>query len=164
MTCSSCGADFERAPGRDLQCRDCLNARSRARYAADAGVRERAKTNARAAAAANPEAYRRAAAAWVRANPEKRAAALARYRERHPDKPRSDRAIRRARQRGAHVEHVEALVVLERADGVCGICGEDVDPLDFHVDHVVPLARGGEHSYANTQPAHPRCNKSKGAR
>jgi 5-methylcytosine-specific restriction endonuclease McrA len=34
----------------------------------------------------------------------------------------------------------------------------------FHVDHVVPLARGGEHSYANTQPACPPCNMSKGAR
>jgi 5-methylcytosine-specific restriction endonuclease McrA len=33
----------------------------------------------------------------------------------------------------------------------------------FHVDHKVPLARGGEHSYENVQPAHPFCNGSKGS-
>jgi 5-methylcytosine-specific restriction endonuclease McrA len=70
---------------------------------------------------------------------------------------------RRARKQEAFVEEVLPLVVLERHDGVCGICGGDVDPFDFHVDHIMPLARGGEHSYANTQPAHPSCNIAKGA-
>ena len=32
----------------------------------------------------------------------------------------------------------------------------------WHVDHVYPLSRGGEHSYRNTQPAHPECNIAKG--
>ena len=53
------------------------------------------------------------------------------------------------------------LLFLELADGVCGICGEDVDPTNYHVDHIVPISRGGEHSYANTQPAHPACNQRK---
>jgi 5-methylcytosine-specific restriction endonuclease McrA len=70
----------------------------------------------------------------------------------------------RARKRGAFVEDVEPLVVLERDDGVCGICGEDVDPTFFDIDHVIPLARGGEHSYRNVQVAHRRCNARKGAR
>jgi 5-methylcytosine-specific restriction endonuclease McrA len=73
-------------------------------------------------------------------------------------------ARRRARKRAAFVEDVHSLVVLERDDGVCGICGGDVDPMNFDVDHVVPLARGGEHSYANVQAAHPPCNTRKGAR
>jgi 5-methylcytosine-specific restriction endonuclease McrA len=71
---------------------------------------------------------------------------------------------RRARLRNGHVEDVESLVVLELDDGVCGICGEDVDPFDFQVDHVVPLSRGGENSYANTQVAHALCNQRKGPR
>lgn len=70
----------------------------------------------------------------------------------------------RARLNQAYVERVDSLIVLERHDGVCGICEKDVDPLDFHVDHIVPLARGGNHSYANTQPAHPYCNLAKGAK
>lgn len=55
-------------------------------------------------------------------------------------------------------------MVLERGRGLCGICGEPVDPARFHVDHKVPLARGGAHTYANVQPAHPACNLTKGAR
>lgn len=69
-----------------------------------------------------------------------------------------------ARKGGADIVELVHAVVLERADGICGVCGEDVDPLHFDVDHVVPLAHGGEHSYANTQPAHPSCNRSKGDR
>lgn len=71
---------------------------------------------------------------------------------------------RYARKVSVFVEHVHPLVVLERDDGVCGICGTDVDPTDFHVDHVMPLVRGGEHSYANVQLAHPVCNQRKGDR
>jgi 5-methylcytosine-specific restriction endonuclease McrA len=70
---------------------------------------------------------------------------------------------RRARLRKAKMrDYIDAFVVLERTDGVCGICGEDVDPMNFHVDHIYPLVLGGEHSYANTQPAHPLCNLRKG--
>jgi 5-methylcytosine-specific restriction endonuclease McrA len=72
----------------------------------------------------------------------------------------STRYARRARavKRAAFVEHVEPLVVLELDDGVCGICGEDVDPFDFHIDHIHQLHQGGEHSYANVRVAHPSCN------
>lgn len=59
------------------------------------------------------------------------------------------------------VEHVEPFILLEMDDGICGICGEDVDPLNFHVDHIIPISRGGEHSYANAQVAHPVCNARK---
>jgi 5-methylcytosine-specific restriction endonuclease McrA len=68
-----------------------------------------------------------------------------------------------AKRRGAEiVEDVIALVVLERDDGVCGICGEDVDPLHFTIDHIVGCPDGGEHSYANVQLAHRSCNSRKG--
>lgn len=55
------------------------------------------------------------------------------------------------------------LVVLEMDDGICGICGEDVDPERFDIDHVIPLSKGGEHSYANVQVAHRSCNSRKAA-
>ncbi len=55
--------------------------------------------------------------------------------------------------------------VLARDGMVCGICGEDIAPGDaVHIDHVVPLARGGAHRTENMQPAHAPCNWSKGAR
>lgn len=68
-----------------------------------------------------------------------------------------------ARRRGALiVERVVPLVVLERDDGECGVCGSDVDPFgDFEIDHIVAIADGGEHSYENVQLAHPACNRRK---
>jgi 5-methylcytosine-specific restriction endonuclease McrA len=71
---------------------------------------------------------------------------------------------RRAMIAGVFVEPVHPLIVLELADGVCGICGRDVDPGNFQIDHIEPVSRGGEHSYLNTQPAHPKCNMAKGNR
>jgi 5-methylcytosine-specific restriction endonuclease McrA len=73
------------------------------------------------------------------------------------------KAVRRARKRNQFVEKVYRSKVFRRDAGICGICREAVDPLDWHLDHVRPLARGGEHSYANTQVAHPSCNHRKSA-
>lgn len=62
---------------------------------------------------------------------------------------------------GVWVEHIEPLVVLELDDGECQICHGDVDPFDFDMDHIIPLSKGGEHSYGNVQIAHPSCNQRK---
>lgn len=50
----------------------------------------------------------------------------------------------------------------------CGICGGGVnmtrrhpDPLAPSVDHIVPLAQGGDHADGNLQLAHLRCNLSR---
>jgi 5-methylcytosine-specific restriction endonuclease McrA len=73
-------------------------------------------------------------------------------------------ATRRARKRAAFVEMVDPATVFARASGVCGICQQPVERFAFEVDHIVPLSRGGAHSYANTQPAHPSCNRKKWAK
>jgi hypothetical protein len=39
-----------------------------------------------------------------------------------------------------------------------------VDPSDWHLDHIVPISRGGTHEPANVQVSHPRCNQSKAAK
>lgn len=78
-------------------------------------------------------------------------------------------AARRARLAGATVvELFDRLEVFERDDWTCAICREPVDrdASPFHpdsptVDHVVPLSRGGEHTLANAQCAHLRCNSIK---
>lgn len=71
---------------------------------------------------------------------------------------------RRAAKCGAVAEDVDKRLVFERDNGLCGICNLEVDPGDWHLDHVVPLARGGGHTYDNVQVSHPRCNMVKGAR
>ena len=66
----------------------------------------------------------------------------------------------------------------KRFRGVCAICGEPCDYCDHEerdgffiagdnypsVDHIVPLAKGGLHSWDNVQLAHFKCNTLKGAR
>jgi len=89
-----------------------------------------------------------------------------RWEESTPERVR-EQAYKHGTRRRAHklgaatVEDVDRRLVLESHGAICGICGEAVDPLNFHVDHIVPLSRGGDHSYVNTQPAHPFCNNSK---
>jgi 5-methylcytosine-specific restriction endonuclease McrA len=134
------------------------------RYHEDPAYREQIKERSKARYHANREAVKKAAAEWARQHPERRRETVRRFHERHPDRSRTNRARRRALMRDAFVEHVEPLVVLERGDGVCGICGEDVDPFEFDVDHIVPLARGGLHNYENAQATHPSCNRAKQAR
>lgn len=54
--------------------------------------------------------------------------------------------------------------VLERDGFVCGICGDEIESGDLHIDHILPVARGGTNDLDNLQPAHSFCNISKGAR
>lgn len=80
-------------------------------------------------------------------------------RHRRPSKVR-----REARERAARVETVHRARVLASTGGVCGICWRPIESNYWHVDHIVPLSKGGAHSYANTQPSHPTCNIWKGDR
>jgi 5-methylcytosine-specific restriction endonuclease McrA len=104
-------------------------------------------------------------AEWRKRNPEKvrvlRRAQRRRWRERYPAKNREQTMRYRARKLGLFVEAVDPQVVFERDEGICGICGEAVDHEKYHIDHIVALARGGEHSYKNVQLAHPSCNCAK---
>jgi len=81
------------------------------------------------------------------------------------------RHARRVRVESGAVERFDALEVFERDGWVCGICGQLMDPVlkwpeprSASLDHVLPLAAGGEHTRANTQAAHLICNIRKGAR
>lgn len=115
------------------------------KHHAEIRVRKNAKTD--------PVENRRRVREWALANPE-------RARELH----RASQNAREARKRGQFVEVVDPQVVWERDEGICGICHLPAERDDFHVDHVIPLSKGGEHSYANTQVSHPPCNLRKGAK
>lgn len=80
------------------------------------------------------------------------------------------RKVRQDRIRLVYVEPVVLAVLRQRDNDTCRICGEPIDPTarppsphSATIDHVLPLARGGEHSYNNTQLAHYRCNTAKGS-
>lgn len=151
-------------------------ARNRAYYAANrerilAQQREHYAETAATARAQRRDYYGRTreqavarAKRWRLGNRERHNALCRARAHQHREGRRMREAARRARQRGAFLEDVHPLVVLERDDGACGICGGDVDPHDFHVDHIDPLAQGGLHGYCNVQLAHPTCNLQKGSK
>lgn len=131
----------------------------------------------------NPSYYKRyhgspARTAWLEANRD-RVRACAReyavgYRERNPqhakdwwaanpERHRLYQAKRRACTQGAFVvtpKDIRRLIA--RNHGECAYCG--ATPALLHIDHVVPLKRGGRHSIGNLVPACQSCNSSKNAR
>ena len=66
--------------------------------------------------------------------------------------------------------------VYEKDNGVCYLCGKKCDYEDYKIinnafivgdnypsiDHVIPISKGGEHSWGNVRLAHMSCNSQKG--
>lgn len=85
---------------------------------------------------------------------------------------RIGKAVRRARKRGATSEPVDPFKVFARDRWVCHLCHTKTNkkmrgtchPDAPELDHVVSLADGGAHTYANTACSHRRCNAAKGSR
>lgn len=89
----------------------------------------------------------------------------------HRERKRRDKDNRAMRKRGAFVEQVQRTKVYERDGWVCQLCRKPVrrdkvvpHPLAPTLDHIVPLAGGGAHAYANVQLAHFMCNSAKSDR
>jgi 5-methylcytosine-specific restriction endonuclease McrA len=85
---------------------------------------------------------------------------------------RAAKARRRAIERGAHAERFDPMEILERDAWRCHICGVRTpkrlrgtyDDRAPELDHIVPLAAGGEHSRRNTACACRKCNIAKSDR
>lgn len=102
----------------------------------------------------NRERKQEQSKAWAKNNPEK---ARAYSHKAHLN--------RRAKKRAAFIESVDPEVVFKRDKGKCGICKKRVDPNSrWDVDHIIPISKGGAHSYDNVQVAHGRCNRIKHAK
>lgn len=80
--------------------------------------------------------------------------------------------IRRAKEHGGDYEEgITLYKLIQRDDNVCQICGKTCDstdkswgtsgPLYPSIDHIVPIAKGGDHTWKNIQLAHIICNSTK---
>lgn len=119
--------------------------------------------------AANKERRKHESQAWYHANAdralENRKVYVAANRDKARGWGRKSANTRRAILNQVFVEVVDPRVVFDRDRGVCGICASLVDPASpWEIDHVVPISKGGPHSYANVQLSHRACNRSKSAR
>ena len=70
--------------------------------------------------------------------------------------------------KGEQINHTE---VFDAHGWVCHLCGGEIsrfatsdDWMRVTLDHIIPLSRGGTHTWDNVKPAHWRCNMSKGDR
>lgn len=57
------------------------------------------------------------------------------------------------------------LAVFERDGGLCHICGAKIDGTReaWELEHVIPIALGGDDDESNVRPAHVACHKGKSA-
>ena len=82
------------------------------------------------------------------------------------------KAVRRARTRGVVSESINPVKVFDRDGWRCQLCGKPT-PKDKRgsthsrapeLDHIIPIARGGSHTWANVQCLCRACNQAKSDR
>lgn len=54
--------------------------------------------------------------------------------------------------------------VIARDGNTCGLCNGTVEQQDIHIDHIIPVSRGGGNHAGNLQVTHAACNLRKGNR
>ena len=101
-------------------------------------------------------------------NKERRKKYIEEYRKEYyqrPETKRMERAHnqkRRSLKRAAYVFGSNMLQWLQGQEMICFYCGKPVE--DFHIDHIIPLSRGGAHCEGNWVVTCPQCNLSKNAK
>ena len=155
-----------------------ISIRCAAWYAAN---KERRAVVGAAYRAANKEKIAIRGAAYYAANKEKRnkkkiAADNAAYRKANPDVIRRMSSRRRALKLANGFEIYTEQQVLEIYGTDCHICNLAIDlnaprssrktgwESGLHIDHLIPLSKGGADTLNNVRPAHGLCNIKKGNR
>lgn len=171
--CTKCGKEYpattehfhRRAEAKDglrAECKACNCERVRRRYEADP---ERAREQSRRYREANHDKVREQDRRYREANAERRREYQRRYNEANPEKVKEKDRRHRARKAGAGGTHTaeDIRTIYDSQKGRCWYC---LKPLNgtYHVDHRIPLARGGSNAPENIVIACPTCNLSKGAR
>lgn len=87
------------------------------------------------------------------------------WRRRNPEKARAASHRRRSRVFGTSGEWTkdDATLMFSNQKGKCWWCGKKIRGT-YHVDHIIPLARGGSNAPNNLCISCPPCNMSKGAK
>lgn len=113
--------------------------------------------------AKNKKRFSEVARAWRLANPDKFRAIQQRWQEKNPTNILARAARRRAqvRQVGGTFSAADIARIGRRQWWKCVYCGDDIS-MKFHVDHIIPVARGGTNYCGNIQILCASCNRSKG--
>lgn len=165
FTCKKCGVEFRSKQHVAAYCStDCmaaalkaLNTKHPERYCAKCGdLFKPARTNRRQRAAGYVQKHCSYECAGQTA----------------PTRAPNRKARKAALRSGGYWHPVNPITVFDRDGWRCHLCGRKT-PKDLRgttddrapeLDHIVPLAAGGDHSYENAACACRRCNREKGAR
>ncbi len=113
---------------------------------------------------------------YIKKNPQVSRRKQKKYWAKHPEKAQAFNRKRRARAN--NVEHIPYTKeeVLKKYGTDCHICGAPIDlkaprkagkkgwEHGLHLDHLIPISKGGPDTIDNVRPAHGVCNLSKGAK
>lgn len=94
-------------------------------------------------------------------NPDVQARAMKRWRQTENGKRWHIMSLgqRRAMQHeNGKCERIYRDVVWSRDNGICHICNKPCDIDRWHLDHIIPLSKGGTHTYDNVAVSHVTCN------
>lgn len=152
--------EAQRQHGREyyLSHKSACNKRSRAYHRKTYMVnRERIIKATKEYAIAHPQIRRKCRQNWERNHPEK-------YKAHN----KASNTARKARMRGAKIgcKRVNALISEWRLepDFECSYCNHRFQTTVLHIDHIIPISKGGTHSVDNICRSCPSCNMSKGSK
>lgn len=131
-------------------------------YSARPEVREREREAWKRYYKLRPESYSK----WSRTHPEELREIKRRWEQKNKDKCRAKVIKRRALKIGAtvgNVKEIEAKIKHLRTsqDTTCEYCGISISGTNVHIEHKIPLSRGGAHSLDNLAPSCGPCNYMK---
>lgn len=141
--------------------------------------KDRLNVQARALRVKNRDAYNAKRRSWAKAhrakateyvkrwrakNPGVMAIHAKNWRDRHPDRLRVTTSLTRVRRRtrssGDHYTTADVVSIMAKQRGKCAYCKCHIR-LSYHIDHIIPLSKGGSNWPANIQLTCPQCNLRK---
>ena len=126
---------------------------------------ERARATGAVWYAANSDRAKAASAAWQKANPAKARAKAAAWQKANPEARRIISQNRRARKlaNGGKLSKGLSAKLFKLQKGKCPCCNQPLGD-DYHMDHIIPLAKGGANEDLNIQLLRQQCNQQKSAK
>ncbi len=103
---------------------------------------------------------------WRKQHPNRSRTISYKWKDRNPNKVKNIDRAKKAKRRAATANtigesykaaDIPELLIVQR--GLCAYCRGKLE--SYHVEHVIPLSRGGDNSLANIVLACPPCNLSK---